>query len=347
MQETSEEKNLPASDKKLRDAREKAQVSHSKDFVSGFTFLVVVVYLLSSWPTIRDRIFELIHFAAASTSMPFAEAALRTRELGAQVLMGVVLPVAGFTVLTAILGGIIATFGPVFAFDPIIPKFENINPASGLKRLVSIKSIVEFAKNLFKVVVLGAALLLVMGGWLQTLFEIPVCGKDCIGPVFIAMLKMLAIIAALAFIVVGLADLLMQRSLFLREMRMTHSERKRERKDTEGDPVIRAAQRRMRAAAQSGPAKMGVLNSVLVIAADGFTVALRYNAADTPVPTVVAKARGHAAVAMAAQAHRNAISVSDNAPLAKILYEKHAVGEMVRRQYFTEVASILVRLGLI
>ena len=57
----SEEKNLPASQKKLTEARRKGQTSNSKDFVSGFTLLAAVLYLLNQWPMMRDRLVGLIN----------------------------------------------------------------------------------------------------------------------------------------------------------------------------------------------------------------------------------------------------------------------------------------------
>ena len=74
MADESEEKNLPASQKKLTDARRKGQTSNSKDLVSGFTMLAATLYLLYRWPVMRDRLVELIDVVSTSTERPFAEA---------------------------------------------------------------------------------------------------------------------------------------------------------------------------------------------------------------------------------------------------------------------------------
>ena len=66
MADESEEKNLPASQKKLADARRKGQTSNSKDFVSGFTLLAAVLYLLNQWPMMRDRLVGLIDVVSGS-----------------------------------------------------------------------------------------------------------------------------------------------------------------------------------------------------------------------------------------------------------------------------------------
>lgn len=345
--EEAEEKTLPASEKKLRDGRRKGNVSQSKDFISGFTFLVIFIYLLFSWTTIRDRLLELMQLAASSTSAPFETASLQAQTLAMSVLLAISAPIAVFLVFTALLSGMVSTLGPVFAFDPVTPKMERINPAEGLKKLFSLKSVAEFGKNLFKLVVLGAALFLVMRSWLQDMFDIPACGAHCIAPILLAMLKAIGSIAAIAFIAVGFADLLMQRALFLREMRMTRTEHKREQKDLEGDPIIRSEQRRRRSMFNAANVKTGVRNAVCVVTANGRAVALRYNNEDTPVPTMVAKAREEGIASMLAQAKSHNIAIVENAELAEKLYARHSVGDAIRREFFSDVATVLVRLGFV
>ena len=347
--EQAEEKALPASQKKLRDSRRKGQVSHSKDFISGFTFVVVLVYLLFSWTTIRDHILELMQVVASSSDRPFAATALHANELAISALLAIITPVVACVVVVGVVAGMVGTLGPIFAFDLVTPKMDHINPAEGLKRLFSLRSIIEFGKNLFKLVVLGVALFLVMRIWLQNLFEIPACGSHCIAPVMLAMLKALGAIAAIAFIAVGFIDLLLQRALFLRDMRMTRTEHKREQKDIEGDPIIRAEQRRRRRSFQFAPTtKLGVSSAVCLIFAPGrYAVGMRYNPKDTPVPAVVSKAQGLAASSMAEQAKHHKIPIIEDSELAQKLFDDHAMGDMIRREHFTDIANLLVRLGLV
>ena len=115
----------------------------------------------------------------------------------------------------------------------------------------------------------------------------------------------------------------------------------------EGDPLIRSEQRRRRLAARDLTAKVGLRNAVCVIVGPGFTVGLRFHESDSPVPTLVSKAQGEAAQDMEAEAQALGIPVEEDAELAKKLYEQHAMGEMVRREHFTDVAKVLVRIGAI
>src|SRR5215470_5111303 len=64
--EQTEQKALPASVKKLRDARRRGMVPHSRDIVAGATLLVTVAYVLMTWQDLRDRILQLIDIVSAS-----------------------------------------------------------------------------------------------------------------------------------------------------------------------------------------------------------------------------------------------------------------------------------------
>lgn len=103
------------------------------------------------------------------------------------------------------------------------------------------RNVVEFGKILFKVTLLGSVLFLVLRYWLQAMFYVPNCGEACAVPVLLAAIKPILAVAALVFIVLGIMDVSIQRWLFLRDMRMTKTEYKRERKDLEGDPLIAGA----------------------------------------------------------------------------------------------------------
>ncbi|PBC01389.1 EscU/YscU/HrcU family type III secretion system export apparatus switch protein [Mesorhizobium sp. WSM3860] len=200
--------------------------------------------------------------------------------------------------------GMLGTFGPVFSFEPLKPQFDHINPAKGLQKILSLRNVIEFTKGLAKVVFLASLFVLILTAWLQPLFDAPGCGSSCLEPVVQAMLTPFGVAAALAFVVIGLIDVPIQRWLFLRDMRMTTTEYRREHKDLEGDPLIRHEQRRQRREAVMQPARLGVVNAVIVFVSGDRAVALRYIKGETPVPTIVGKGRDHAASEMVAQARQ-------------------------------------------
>jgi type III secretion protein U len=343
--EQSEQKTLPASEKKLRDARRKGQVSHSRDLVSGFTLTLMFIYLLLAWPTLADRLHEVVDLVSQSADLPFAEAWGRAMRLAIEVLLLTSLPPVAVIVIGDLVAGMASTFGPVFSFDPIKPRFDHINPAQGLKRIASLRNVVEFAKAAAKVVILAAAFWLILRGTIGPLFEIPVCGKACLVTAVIAAAKPLAATAAIAFIAIGLIDLLVQRHLFLRDMRMTRTESKREVKDLEGDPLIRRERRRMRQQMSGERTLVGMRHAVIAIMHEDQVVGLRYRPGETPVPLVVCKGSGDAGLEMLAQARQLGLPIVDNATFVSALAARHMVGDTVVPDLFQVAAETLVAAG--
>jgi type III secretion protein U len=342
--DTSEEKSLPASEKKLRDARRKGQVSHSRDLVSGVTLTLMFIYLVLAGPGISDRVTELANIVSLSIDLPFVEAAGRAIQLTIEVLLLTSLPPVAVIFVGTYIAGVASTFGVVFSFDPLTPKFDNINPVQGFTRIFSTRNVVEFVKSAIKVAILGTAFFVIMHGAIAPLFETPVCGAQCLGTAVVDTMKPLAATAAIAFLVIGIIDLLVQRRLFLREMKMTRTESKRETKDLEGDPLIRSERRRLRGQLVGRNIRVGIKNAVIAIRHRNQIVGLRYRPGETPVPLVVCKASGEAGTAMLAEARRMAIPVVDNQEFVNAL-AKQKVGETIAPELFEMAAQTLVAAG--
>lgn len=347
VKEESEQKSLPASDKKLREARRKGQVSSSRDLVSGVGLFAVVIYLLFAWTFTRDQILQLVDLVGGSYHLPFTDRWHMAATAASSVVLYSVVPAVIVLVLTSIVTGMAATLGPIFSFESVKPNFDHVNPATGLKRIFSMRNAVEFLKGLVKVVVVAAALWLVLRSFLQPLLETPSCGESCIVPLLLEAVKPLIIVALLTFLLIGILDFGVQRWMFLRDMRMTKTEMKRERKDMEGDPHIRAERNRMRRVMGTQASRIGVKHATLVFAHGEHLGAVRYHRQHTPVPTVVAKASGASASAMRAEAVRLGIAIVDDAVLAEALSKKHRPGDMLKRELFGPVAAMLVRHQLV
>ena len=344
MTQDTEEKSLPASEKKLRDARRKrGQVAHSKDLVTAVSLLVMLAYLSFTWPRIRDQIVELLETVSDAGAEPFAQIQRRAVSLALQILVTTSASVAAIVLVATVAAGIAATGGLVFSFELVSPKLSHLNPVEGAKRIFSLRNVVEFAKGVIKIVTLAIAFWLALRGLLQPLFEMPVCGEPCLGPMMLATLKPLAVTGAFVFLAIGLVDVLIQRRLFLRDMRMTRTEYKREQKDLEGDPLIRSERRRVARRLSIGRTRTGIRHAIVAVAHDDTIVGLRYKAGETPVPTIVSKGVGEDGLRMLAEARELGIPVVDDAALVLALAKDHTVGKIIQSQYFRPVAEILLK----
>jgi len=341
----SEEKTLPASQKKLRDARRKGQTSNSKDLVSGFTMLAAVLYLLYRWPMMRDRLVELIDVVSTATERPFAEAMQRAVYGTVEVLLMTTVPLLVVVFAVAVVMGMAATGGPVFSFETVKLQFDHISPMKGAKRIFSSKNVIEFAKSLVKVVVVAVAFWTVLRGYIPPLFQTPSCGEGCLGQMVISTLQPLAVTAVIAFVVIGILDMPLQRHLFLKEMRVSLTEKKRELKEQDGNPLIKAQRRRLQFMFAKKKVRKGVRHAAFVVVQEDRVVGLLYHREEAPVPLIVSKGRGQAGDEMVAEARRLGIPVVEDGALVDRLIG-HAIGKSIPQDAFTDVARLLVRFGI-
>jgi type III secretion protein U len=345
--QSSEEKTLPASARKIAEERRKGRVSHSRDLVDAAVLLTAFAYLLWAWPSIGEEMRRLVDALGDLVVRPFPEARDRGLALAEAALLWFITPLLALVSVAGILAGMAGTRGPVLSFTQLTPKPENLNPVQGLKRIVSLRNLVELAKSVGKIAILLAVFAAVLPAWLQPLFEIPACGADCLVPMLVAVLKPLMAAAALVFGALGVVDAVVQYRLFLRDMRMTKTEQKRERKDSEGDPMVRGRRRQLFAELLAQAESFGIGRAVIAVVDGDRVVGLRYVQGETPLPMVVAKARGVAGIRMAERACRDGIPIVQDAELVAALAARHALGKYVERDLFRPVAMVLVRAGIL
>ncbi|MBK3018754.1 EscU/YscU/HrcU family type III secretion system export apparatus switch protein, partial [Klebsiella pneumoniae] len=137
-------------------------------------------------------------------------------------------------VAAAIFTGFVASFAQVgfnISFEPITPNFDKVNPGAGLKKLISLRSIIELVKTVFKAIFVGCVVAFITVGLVPLMVgaatQTPM-GVAAIG--WSALLKLL-VASTITLIVIGPIDFALQRWLFIRDQRMDKDEVKREYKE--------------------------------------------------------------------------------------------------------------------
>ena len=348
MADTSEEKSQPATDKKLRDARKKGQVAKSQDLVSGVVILLCTLCIAVLLPRARAQVEALIDLTANIYIEPFADVWPRLLDHAEQIVLGITLPVVAVTVSAVILTNIVTMRGVVFSVEPVKPDIKRIHPGEGFKRIFAMRNLIEFLKGLVKVMLLALAFYIVGRQALQALMESSRCGAGCIESTFYLVLKPLVFTVLTAFLLVGAVDVLMQRWLFGRDMKMSRSEQKRERKDVDGDPLIKRERQRQRREMQALATKLGLGRASLMIGIGGnWVVGVRYVRGETPVPVVVCRGSPEESVQLLAQAAPLGIAVWADAGLAEQIAKRSVAGDPVPENTFQAVADALVAHRLI
>lgn len=342
--DSSEEKTLPPSQKKLRDARKKGQIAKSKDLVSALGLVAGVAFLWTRGGPLVDQWREVLLYAGRLQNEPVGVSGPQIGASLAELAAGMILPLLALVVVTGIVGSVIANGGIVLSLDPIKPKFENLNPFEGLKRMFGMKALVELGKTLVKALALGLTLLLVFLGTWNTLVLIPTCGLGCLSFVVGTQTKLLLSIAVGAFLVGGIADVLIQRWLFMRDMKMSTTELKREFKEQEGDPHVRGAHKRQRQENAQLP-RTGLKQATILIRGRGVAVGLRYVPGEGGAPVVVCRARGPQADVMVEAAVELGIPRAPDHGLASALAKKVAPGSVLPNRFFDRAARAIYAVG--
>ncbi|MBQ0820134.1 MULTISPECIES: EscU/YscU/HrcU family type III secretion system export apparatus switch protein [Microvirga] len=345
MSESSEEKKHAASSRKLNEARRRGQIARSSDFVRAAATCGGLGYIWFRGSEIQAKCHEALLLVDKLQSLPFSIAVWQALILLIELTLETVGPLLGTLIAAVILAGLINNGGFVFSLEAMTLNLEKINPFDGLKRMASARSAVEVGKTIVKAIVLSVIFLLFLLGTWKTMVYLPICGVGCISLVF-TQAKLLSQIGAGTLLVGGLIDLLVQRALFLREMRMTRTEVMREFKDQEGTPELKTERRRLWNEAAHEPS-LGVHRATLLLAGKAVLVGLRYVRGEIGVPILVCRAEGEAAPKMLREARRLRVHIRRDDVLTRQLISATKLGEAIPAQYFAPVAKALYSAGLV
>ena len=348
-EESSEEKSLPPSLKKLREARRKGQIAKSTDMISAVSVTLLTLYLLFAWPGIQAefaRMFDVAARAAARSGPSSWQAAIQeTGNAAGNILIPLYL--IGFVAI--VLGAVISNKGIIFSFEPLKPKLSHIHPVKGFKRIFSIRNLIEFIKALVKSLLLMGALGLSAWYGISAVLRIPYCGSGCVAEALAVIAMPLVVLAVLLFLFAALVDLSVQKWLFTRDMRMTHTELKREMKETFGDPHIRSARKDLQrdaVAGDTGKATKYLKDrkpTFVICANNDVAIGLRYVPGETAAPVVVAKATGQRARLLIRDAVNARLIVENDSDLAHDLLKRAKMDSFIPESAFRSVARILSR----
>jgi type III secretion protein U len=214
----------------------------------------------------------------------------------------------------------------------------------GAKNLVSTRSLLDLLKSMFKLVLIAVITIASIRGALASLIEMPACGLGGAGSVLGASLRMLIGGSAVVTLVFGIFDLFIQRWPFMREQRMSHTEMKNERKESDGNPEIRKAHARERREAAN--LRVGLHEATFIIAGGNFAVAMRFSKVDTKVPIPVARAEAESVHGLLQEARRRKLPIASDGSTARRVFEKIQLGQRISRELYEPVLRCMNELGV-
>ncbi len=329
--------------KKLQDARKKGQVALSRDVTTVFVLFVAVIilqrsvtYIYNNLTTYMKWIISLVSYDSEMAMSPV---------VARQFLLTAVkcsLPVLLAVFVAGIIGtGVQTRFN--IARENLKPKFDRLNPLSGIKRIFSLRGIMETLKSLLKISILFVMLYTVIKKDLLPIARMS--DMDIINATsyMMSMLFDMLIRICVAFAIIAAADFGFQRWQYRRDMMMTKQEVKDEAKMTEGNPEIKGRIRRIqRERAQQRMMQAVPTADVIIRNPTHFAVALKYEPGKVAAPYVVAKGIDHVALRIVDVAEENNVPWIESKELARALYAQCDLGAAIPPEYYGAVAEILV-----
>ena len=282
----------------------------------------------------------LVHGMGMNVSA--ASVAALAGRVGAQALH-IVAPFALAVGAAALIANVAQT-GSVWNGFPLKPDISRINPAAGLKRLFSLRTVYDAGKSVFKVVVLAWVLYLAILDSRPMLYLLGECAPADALRQLLAILASKALKLAFAAFLLALLDLGCTRFEFKRKMRMSKRDVKDEIKNREGDPRIRSRLRRLRVEMLRKAASVRQVGQadVLIVNPAHIAVAIEYERGEMAAPIVLAKGAGALAARMRAEAARCGVTVVRSPALARALYFQGALGQTIPTALYADVARIMV-----
>ena len=268
-----------------------------------------------------------------------------TGELAVQGLVSVAKAV-GPIALMAILCAVAATFAQtrfLVTTEPLKPKFSKLNPLKGIKRLFSLKSVVETLKNLIKIsILLYIVYLSVRDLFFESSNFLYIDLSASVAHLLEVAWAMIIRIV-IAFVAVAALDFFYQRWDYEKNMMMTKEEVKEEYKQMEGDPKVKSKIKEIqRRRAMERMMQQVPKADVVIRNPTHFAVALRYKPEEDFAPIVLAKGQDSIAMKIVEIAEENRVAVIENVPLARALYAEAELNQFIPPSLYEAVAEVLV-----
>lgn len=314
------EKNHAPTHKRLRDARQRGEVVHSADVASTAVFVVVLAGVWLCGPTLLGLLRDLWEHATSARLLTRPDE--RFPELLLHAAHVLVAAVVGIAVLGALAGmaGSFFQVGGLMAWERLKPDVSRMNPAQGFQRIFSTRNLVNLLKMVVKTLLLAGLIFVVLRGGVETAVRLGYATPVSMMSVGSRLVLVTFAWAAVIYAVMAGVDYATQHYEFIKSLRMSIDEVRREYKDMQGDPTHRARRRSAHFEAVYFPLADRVRAASAVIVANGVAVGLQYLGPDD-LPRVIAKGEGELAARIRAIATEALVPVSEDATLAARLLE--------------------------
>ena len=338
----SDDKTEEASSRKLEKAKEEGNVVFSKEIITLCMIISSAITILYVLPwSVKTMLTDSLVFIDRPHTFDLD---ISTKKVGWHVyvsLLKILAPAMVVLLAGALLGGLPQKWGAITP-KSIKPKFANLSLKKGFKKIFSKDNLVDSVKNVAKLIVLGSALYISLHDEKRFLSTWMWLSASEFGKVLydLNFVVYLSLIIAFGFIAVG--DYFYQRFKYLKKMRMSKYDLKKEHKEADGDPEIKQKLKQLRME-KSRNRMMAEIPKATVILANPthYSIALKWDEDSMIAPVVVAKGKDAIALRIREVAKDNNIPVIENPPLTRSLYSVVEIEDEIPQKFYKSVAAVL------
>ncbi|MGY2442563.1 flagellar biosynthesis protein FlhB [Pseudomonas sp. SDO52101_S400] len=341
--ESGQDKTEDPTEKRKKDSREKGEIARSKELNTLAIMLAGSGALLVFGGMLAQDLMELMRMNfTLSREVIMDQGAMGKFLMNSGLIALVAIQPIMITLLLAAFLGPIALGGWLFAAGSLAPKFSRMNPASGLKRMFSAKSVIELLKALAKFLIILAVALVVLSGDVDDLLRI---AHEPLDRAIIHSLQLVGwstLWMACGLIIIAAVDVPVQLWESIKKLKMTKQEVRDEHKDQEGRPEVKQrirqvqremSQRRMMAAIPDA--------DVVITNPTHYAVALKYDSEKGGAPMLLAKGSDFLALKIREIAVANNVMLLESPALARSIYYSTELEEEIPGGLYLAVAQVL------
>ena len=338
------EKTEKATPKKRQDSRKKGQVLKSQDVSAAFLLLIIFMFLFFMAPLMQEGLFAFLIQAFERNmliSTVSIETVMKMYTDTIQEMAVILLPILVIAMVAGV-GANYLQFGFLFTTETLKLDLKKIDPIKGIKKIISVRALVNLVKSLLKVAFLGAVTTAVIWINLEEVLSLAFQSPWETLSTVALLTGIMGIAAAVMLLFIALLDYLYERYEYEKNLKMSKQDIKDEYKNSEGDPLIKSKiKQRQREMAMRRMMQEVPHADVVITNPTHFAIALKYDEDSMDAPRVVAKGTDFVAQKIKLIAKEHDVVLVENRPLARAMYDQVEIGQQVPEEFFKAVAEIL------
>lgn len=344
MPETNgQEKTEKPTSKKLEKAKEEGNVAKSQEVSSVFVLVISlgVFMIAGTWMIANLSTFMSGIFGNIDTLNLDQESLQSFIAFVFENIFSILMPLM-LSILVAGVSSHIIQSGFMLSSKPLTPKLSKLNPISGLKKIVSLKSLAEVAKAFIKLIFIGAIAYILIKNEMD---KFPILMQMSVIDIFTfigSVAFKICFYICLVLIVLSILDIVYVRWQHEKDLMMTKQEVRDENRQSEGDPKVKGKIRQI----QMETARRRMMEQVpdadvVVTNPTHIAIALKYDPENMMAPKVIAKGAEFIAENIKKIAKEHGIPILEHKSLARTLYKIVELGDFIPVNLYRAVAEIL------